>query len=184
MRLRSARPFAPPRAPTGTPWATRLLAVLLLASASPLTLGVAAAQETAPTGSAAPDARRPASEAATANETPCPGDAPGHVLPGATIFVDPETGELTATPTRSQRRGLLVAEQALRPATGTLSPEEAERRTVVIPGVGIGMFVGDLFHHALTARVAPDPEASPCAPVITEHPQPRTGGTRYPVAVQ
>lgn len=68
---------------------------------------------------------------------------------GLRVYVDPVTGQLTSTPPR-RSRGLRIVEAQSMPPSG-----DVERQIVEIPGVGIGVYVGDLFVHSMKAQPEP-----------------------------
>ena len=96
---------------------------------------------------------------------------------GLLVFVDPETGELQPQPSPGQVQRLLrMVETQERPASGDVRREPRE-----IPGVGVGVFVGDLFVHNLNVVARTQPS---CPAGTTPKSLPRSPSARYPVAVQ
>ncbi|MEM6701144.1 MAG: hypothetical protein AAF690_00490 [Acidobacteriota bacterium] len=106
----------------------------------------------------------------------CPPATLRRTAEGLRVYVDPVTGALTSNPP-PRPRGLRVIESQSRPPTGSI-----EREVVEIPGVGIGIFVGDLFVHSMKVRGAPIRVTCPAPDPDTISPAPRQGS--LPVAVQ
>lgn len=134
--------------------------------------------------SAAAETHEPTpAEEPTTTEAPCVEDGGAiHTAPGLRVYVDPRTGELTSTPPpRSGRPALRILESQARPARG-----DVPRKIHVLPGIGLGVYVGDLFVHSMRAKPTPDEPASECRPALAEPSETATppNPSTYPVAVQ
>jgi hypothetical protein len=88
----------------------------------------------------------PTEEAATQAERQVPAAA----SQGMKVFLDPETGEMTSTPSAEQRRALSAA------LTRALSRSTEGLQVFDLPNGGKGVFLKGRFQHALTVRAKPD----------------------------
>lgn len=98
----------------------------------------------------------PAPTAETPDEEPA-AEAPA--VAGWRAYVDPETGELTSTPSRGQVEALseaLRSREAPKSLESALSRSSAGLETFVLERGGRGVFLDGRFHSALVARRTAD----------------------------